>query len=238
MRRMRLSPRRLDWSHRPGFLGRIEADELCARLMGLRWTDTGLHYGRSYGRVNSLAKVRVEKTQIKKDNEIAEIPTFLTATANRVAAHTRVPINYIQIHRYDSEHPVNPHYDPSGMTVPMITVGHERTFRVGGTMPDKYQRMPQPQRSVEVHAPEQEILLCHGDLIIFNGGRTLHSMLPASQDSQFNRNGYDWRFSVLFRWTTPAMQQYGVGACNDHGQDDQYAAAIKDFQLRQQLKLF
>lgn len=236
-----------DWNHEAGFLSRVDADEFYTRLMELPWVDTGLrssphsglHYGRSYGRVNSLAATRVEAAQIKKANEITEIPAFLTATANRVAAWTRVPVNYIQIHRYDSEYPVNPHHDPSGMTVPMVTVGQERRFRVGGDLANGFHYPGQVKCPVERHIPDEEIPMRHGDLLIFNGGRTWHSMFPAAQDSQhFNRNGYDWRFSVLFRWTTPAMRQFGVGICNQHGQADQYAKAVKEFQAQQQRSLF
>ncbi len=217
-----------DWSHETGFLSRIQADELYARLVDLPWVETELRFGLSYGRcgINS--------------GETTEIPSFLTAVANRVTAKTQVPVNYIQIHRFGPEHDVHPHADPSGMTVPMVTVGQERTFRVSGTMPDQYWRMPQSQRSVEAHTPEDEYLLRHGDLLIFNGGRTLHSMFPATlkQDPRFNRNGYDWRFSVLFRWTTPAMRKFGVGVCNQHGQAEEYAAAVKEFQDQQQKSLF
>jgi hypothetical protein len=51
----------------------------------------------------------------------------------------------------------------------------------------------------------------HGDLLVFIGGNVLHSMVPASRDGQFNRNGRDWRISIIFRWTPPLMSKYGAG---------------------------
>jgi hypothetical protein len=57
--------------------------------------------------------------------------------------------------------------------------------------------------------PDEEILMRHGDLLIFNGGRVAHSMHVADKDPRFNRNGYDFRISILFRWTTSITWEMG-----------------------------
>ena len=58
-------------------------------------------------------------------------------------------------------------------------------------------------------------------------------MYPASKDEQFNPNGYDYRISILFRYTTEAMREFGVGKCNRHGHEKQYRDAVKKFQDHQ-----
>jgi hypothetical protein len=60
------------------------------------------------------------------------------------------------------------------------------------------------------HIPAEEILLTHGSLLVFDGGRTFHSMLSAAEDERFNANGFETRISVLFRYTTSAMRQFGT----------------------------
>lgn len=97
------------------------------------------------------------------------------------------------------------------MIVPMLTLGQARTFRVGGTMPQAYYRMRQNQRKVEAHIPAEEIVMNHGDLLIFTGGQVVHSMFAAKDDTKFNQNGFDCRYSLLFRWTTDATRQHGPG---------------------------
>jgi hypothetical protein len=112
----------------------------------------------------------------------------------------------------------------------MLCVGQERTFRVGGVFPPGFFN-PQKQRKVSDHKPKEELLLRHGSLLIFDGGHTVHSMYPAADDAQFNPNGFEWRFSILFRYTTEAMRKYGPGSkCNTNGGPEQYEAAVKRFQ--------
>ena len=116
----------------------------------------------------------------------------------------------------------------------MLVVGQERVFRVGGEMPSEYYRIDQKGREVSAHTPEEEILLQHGDLLIFNGGNTVHSMFPAEQDKRLNPNGFDWRFSILFRWTTDIMQQYGPGRkANFAGQRKQYRKDVQEWREKQ-----
>jgi hypothetical protein len=68
----------------------------------------------------------------------------------------------------------------------------------------------------------------HGDLLVFNGGKTTHSMVLADADPNFNANGYEWRISILFRWTTDIMRKCGPGKeANQAGQPKQYRADIK-----------
>ena len=161
------------------------------------------------------------------------IPDFLRNLADRVSEKTQHPVNFVQVHRFQPEHPVLPHYDPRGMCVPMITVGQERTFQVGDDGNSKSPRGKQRNRKVEDHCPETRILMRHGDLLVFIGNKVLHSMYPASKDEQFNPNGYDYRISILFRYTTEAMREFGVGMCNRHGHEKQYRDAVKKFQDHQ-----
>jgi hypothetical protein len=113
------------------------------------------------------------------------------------------------------------------MIVPMLTVGAERTFRVGGIYPDD---IPKRKRAVESHIPAEEILMKSGDLLTFNGGKTAHSMYPAAQDPNFNANGYEYRISILFRWTTGVMRTMGPNRMNwslkqIQQHEDEYCAA-------------
>jgi hypothetical protein len=138
-----------------------------------------------------------------------------------------MPVNYIQCHNFGSECFVLSHPDPKGMVVPMIVLGQERTFRVGGKIIGQNGRPFPPMANQTssangIHQPAEEIPLRHGSLLVFDGGHTIHSMLPANQDEQFNPNGFDRRISVIFRWTTPAMRKFGTRGAVEHGGLEQY----------------
>jgi len=154
-----------------------------------------VHFGKTYG----------AKGQPKVEHPVDPI---LLPIAERVGAVAHKQSNYIQCHRMGPDAVVRPHRDPAGMIVPMLTLGQTRTFRVGGAMP---QRMRQSQRSLESHAFAEEIVMNPGDLLIFTGGQVVHSMVGAKDDPQFKANGFDWRYSLLFRWTTDAMREFGPG---------------------------
>jgi hypothetical protein len=68
-------------------------------------------------------------------------------------------------------------------------------------------------------------------LLVFNGGRTIHSMHPAAQDESFAPLGFDYRISLLFRFTTPSMREFGPGK-NVNALE--YTQAVRDFQTVQQ----
>lgn len=189
-----------DWIYIPQFLSRQEADSLYAAIGEFPWLLSeedkySVHFGKSYAAGG------------KSRTEHPIHPIFLPV-ADRVAAVAHKQSNYIQCHRMGLEAVVRPHRDPAGMIVPMLTLGQARTFRVGGTMP---QRMRQSQRLLESHAFAEEIVMNHGDLLIFTGGRVVHSMVAAKDDPNFKPDGFDWRYSLLFRWTTDAMREFGPG---------------------------
>jgi alkylated DNA repair dioxygenase AlkB len=226
-----------NYEHKPSFLTKQEADELYDLLLPLPWNraEDGsgqIAYGVSYDRGGPAP------------NEFAEIPEFIGRLGDGVSTATRHPWNFAQLHKYVSARAVFPHVDPP-MVVPMLTLGQERVFRYGGTMyceKCEQSRMPicphyfsvrQKNRPMEAHQPEQTTLMRHGDLLVFYGSAIIHSMFPASQDSQFNPNGREFRFSLLFRYTTEAMREFGVGKCNRHGHEKQYRDAVKKFQDHQ-----
>jgi hypothetical protein len=229
-----------DWTHSK-FLGADEADAVYRALLPLRWPipdkdekSSAILYGLSYQQGGGA-----------RPNEIPVIPGDLKKLADRVAVHpdVRMPVNYIQCHRMGVDAQVHPHRDPSGMIVPMLTVGQERTFRVGGTYPDD--DLPQHKRPVESHRPAEEFLMRQGDLLVFNGGRTAHSMFIAAKDAQFNANGYDYRFSLLFRFTTSIMRSRGANRrrwspLQIQQHDTEYRAAREKFleEHQPQMKLF
>jgi site-specific DNA-methyltransferase (adenine-specific) len=224
--RKRKAPARKAYEHNPSFLTKEEADELYDMILKQEWTikDDGraqLTYGVSYDRGGPIP------------TEIPVIPDFLRRLADRVSEKTQYPVNFVQVHRFEPEHPVFPHYDPRGMCVPMITVGQERTFQVGDDGNSKSPSGKQQNRKVEDHSPESRILMRHGDLLVFTGNKVMHSMYPASKDEQFSPNGYDYRISILFRYTTEAMRKFGVGVCNRYGQEKQYRDAVRAFRARQ-----
>jgi hypothetical protein len=210
------------WTHNPGVFTKGEADKVFAYFFKQPWVIGGgskdsvcpnlgsyyLSYGVPYSGRNS-----------KEKKEVAgPIPTapgwdFLL---KRVQDKFRAPVNYVQCHLFVPGHAVHPHFDPGGMIVPMLTLGQERTFRVGGSCPQCYPGTPgyvleQMCRDISTHISAQDFLMRHGDLLVFIGGATIHSMYSASKDQQFNPNGFDWRINILFRWTPPAMAQYGAG---------------------------
>lgn len=215
-----------NYEHIPSFLTKDAADELYDKILKQEWTikDDGsaaLTYGVSYDRGGPIP------------TEIPVIPDFLRCLADRVSEKTQYPVNFVQVHRFEPEHPVLPHYDPRGMCVPMITVGQERTFQVGDDGNSKPPRGKQVNRKIEEHSPATRILMRHGDLLVFTGNKVLHSMYPASKDDQFNPNGYSYRISILFRYTTESMREFGVGVCNRHGHETQYRNAVREFRARQ-----
>jgi hypothetical protein len=225
------------WRHVPSFLNSDEADKLYEHLERMTFsphpTDgPGAFYktlGRSYsGRGTNFEPV-----------EDVAMSQGWRNFAERVGRESQSPINYIQMHRFSSEVPVRPHFDPGGMIVPMLTVGQERTFRVGGKFtdnrcyPGSKSYLTQLQRGLELHEPAEEVLMKHGDLLVFIGGNVIHSMRPAADDVQFNPNGRDWRFSIIFRWTTEAMRQFGPGKkATAAGHKEQYAEALAAWRKR------
>ena len=214
------------YEHITLFLTKEEADQFYDTLMKQDcWIDNGdgsatLNFGYTYSR-GGPAK-----------GEIPDIPDFLRKLADRISHYTKHPVNYVQVHRFEPEHPVLPHYDPRGMCVSMTTLGQERSFQVGDDGTSKKPTGRQKNRKVEDHSPESRLLMRHGDLLVFTGNKVLHSMVPASKDQQFNPNGYAYRISILFRYTTEAMREFGVGVCNRHGHEKQYRKAVKEFQAR------
>jgi hypothetical protein len=200
---------KIHWNYIPQFLSQQEADSLYSAMESFPWVAENegkfaVHYGKAY------PASRIEH----------ETDPILGPLAARVAAVAHKQSNYVQCHRMDASAVVRPHRDPAGMIVPMLTLGQARTFRVGGTMP---QGMRQSQRKVEAHIPAEEIVMNHGDLLIFTGGQVVHSMFAAKDDPNFKPNGFDFRYSLLFRWTTDAMRQHGPGdKARKAGHDKQY----------------
>jgi hypothetical protein len=210
--------------HFPYFVSRAEADEVYVAVVSFPWTDevdqSACYFGKPY-----FSKERQEKNY-----PVHEIPSILLPFAERIAAAGQAPVNYIQCHKLTPDQVVRPHKDPAGMIVPMLTLGQARTFRVGGTMPQGYYRMLQAQRQVSKHVPAKEILMNHGDLLIFTGGHVLHSMFPAKDDTGFNPSAYDCRYSILFRWTTDAIREHGRGkAAREAGHDQEYKEAVENY---------
>ena len=208
-----------DWIYIPQFLSQKEADSLYATMGEFPWLlgdkgEDSVHFGKSYA---AGGKLHVE-------HPIP--PAILVPIADWITTVTHKQVNYIQCHRMGLEAVVRPHRDPAGMIVPMLIVGQGRTFRYGGTMPQGYYRMRQSQRKVEAHIPAEETVLNHGDLLIFNGGHVVHSMFAANDDPNFNPNGFDRRYSLLFRWTTDAMRLHGPGdKARKAGHAEQYKNA-------------
>lgn len=217
-------PKQLDWEPKPNFLSQSEADALYGRLLGIQWHGQGdnfeAHFGCSYQRGGG-----------PQPNEVPEIPDFMTSLGRRISDVTDWPCNYVQCHKYGPTNPVNAHHDPGGMCVPMLVVGQERTFRVGGEIRDEY--LKQSDRDLSKHYFEKAIVLHHGSLLIFHG-KVAHSMKPAAEDPQANLGNWDWRFSLLFRWTTPSMRKYGPG------KDDksEYTKAREEWRASKQPSLF
>lgn len=51
-------------------------------------------------------------------------------------------------------------------------------------------------------------------------------MFAAKDDPNFNPGKFDWRYSLLFSWTTDAMRQHGPGdKAQKAGHDEQYKNA-------------
>lgn len=237
------------WDHYPGVFSKDDSAKLFAYFLKQPWAPADdrrqagtvdcpnrggyyLAYGVPYSGRNS-----------KEQKEVAgPIPENAgwTKLLSTVQAKFRAPVNYVQCHLYAPGHPVHPHFDPGGMIVPMLTLGQERTFRVGGSCPQVYPGtsgyiLEQTARDISTHVPKNEYLMKHGDLLVFVGGNTIHSMFPASLDSQFNPNGYDWRISILFRWTPPAMAQYGAGdKTHKIEMKAQYAEALEQWRAEHQ----
>jgi hypothetical protein len=207
------------WAHET-FLIKDEADELLTIVETLPWQANddlwqpnkndgsdaaAIHFGKSYQMGGGA-----------KDGEVPVIDSRLLPIIARVEQRTGVKVNYVQCHRYGPTAFVQPHYDPSALCVPMLTMGQARTFRVGGGYLHKSSgkvngllECQQWQRPIENHIPEAEIVMGHGDLLVFTGGNVLHSMFPADQDPNFNAGGFAYRYSFIFRYTTDAMRERG-----------------------------
>jgi hypothetical protein len=196
-----------NYEHRPQLTSGDEAARLYDALAQLPWRGDESRY-----KVHCVFGKSYTMNGGPHPDEIPEIPPLLLPFAELVAAAAQAPVNFIQIHRMTPEADVRPHRDPSQMVVPMLTVGQSRTFQVGGDMPRVYYRMRQSQRKVSGHTPDERILMNHGDLLIFTGGNIVHSMFSAAEDPSFNANGFEYRYSLLFRWTTDQMRGLGPSA--------------------------
>lgn len=226
------------WKHYPSFLqtffSQSYADRLYESMLAKPWQPHpndglgayALYYGTPYGGQSANGGVK---------NGAKPILPGLQNLADKVSSVSKSPVNYIQCHLFAPGVPVRPHFDPGGMIVPMLTIGQERTFRVGGTMPAEYYNdkkhpenyVEQKNRDVSKHIPVDNYLMKSGDLLGFIGGNTIHSMFPASQDSASNLKNRDWRISIIFRYTTDAMRNYGPGSrANKAGTKEQYKAAV------------
>jgi hypothetical protein len=214
------------WIHIPQFLSRQHSDILRKLLADFPWIGEASEaqrrsvcFGKSYTRDGGPTP-----------HEHGAIHPALLPIAKQVAYATQAPVNYVQCHEMSRDDFVTPHKDPAKMIVPMLTLGQARTFRVGGKMPQGYYRISQKSRKVERHQPVEEILMNHGDLLIFTGGHVVHSMFPTAQDAAFAANGFDVRYSLLFRWTTDEMREHGpktAGAMQSHF--EHYQEAVENF---------
>jgi hypothetical protein len=217
------------------FLSADEADALYDQMMQLPWKQsTYEHSSDSYGISYGVSYMRLVGGP--RPDEIPEIPDFLKVLADRVTRETQVPVNFIECHRFGPSVPVTAHRDPAGMIVPMLVVGQERTFQVGGKIFGKNGKPFPPmasQKSMEngMHEPDEKLLLKHGSLLVFDGGPTFHSMDPADKDAQSNLKDFPYRISLLFRWTTPAMREHGAekSKLKENGGLKQYKDAVKEF---------
>lgn len=221
-----------DWAHEI-YLDPDAATELYQMMVNLPdWqphlkdgpTAKAIYYGLSYTGDGGAA-----------DGEIPEIPSFLRDRADEIAAKVGMPVNYIQSHNMGPADHVSPHPDPKGMIVPMLVGGQERTFRVGGEIVGKNGKRFPPMASQASmkngkHIPKEEIPLEHGSLLVFNGGRTFHSMLPTAKDENFNPNGFERRISILFRYTTDAMRKYGSAGVGPSGTPEHQREHIEEYE--------
>ena len=220
-----------NWRHVKGFIGKAEARALYDRLVDSSdWVPNhdhptqalGIYYGTSYDKQTRGKSMQGGRTE----GEIPKKPAFLKDLIKRVEQAVECPVNYVQCHKFGPDVKVRPHFDPGGTVVPMLTLGQERTFQVGGTATKWHKN--QADREVEWHVPAETPFMKQGDLLVFDGGLTLHSMYPTTQDPAFKTKGCDWRISIIFRWTTDIMRQYGPGSeANKAGQKKQYDADRK-----------
>jgi hypothetical protein len=208
------------------FLDRAESDELFQKMMAEPWTasdpnfngDSGgiaqVDYGRSYQEHGGGAP-----------NEIIIIPLFLRKLADRVEEIVGMPVNYVQAHKKFLTSRTGPHPDPTGMIVPMLSLGQEHAMRIGGYLSYGYMmNQLTTDAAMKAHEPAATPLMVHGSLLIFDGP-VYHSMYEAALDPQFNANGYDCRITLLFRYTTDAMREYGPAKSKEHGGLEQYKEA-------------
>jgi len=216
------APKPKNWSHHESVVTVQEADALDTQLISAPWTPTSddrafINFGMTYamgGLKNS-------------DGNEHPIPDWLKPIAERISKIAGAPVNYVQCHRIGPNGVVKPHRDPAGMIVPMLTLGQCRTFRVGGNMAGY---MRQNQRPLTAHTGFTEVPMDNGDLLVFNGGKIVHSMDIAAKDPNFKPYDYDVRYSLLFRWTTDAMREFGPGdAARKAGHDKQYKEAIENY---------
>ena len=215
------------WIYIPQFLSREHSDILYKLLADFPWIEEAsepqqhsAYFGRSYTRGGG-----------PRPHEHGAIDPILLPIAKQVAVAAHSPVNYVQCHQMFPGDFVRPHKDPAKMIVPMLTLGQSRTFRVGGKMPRGYYRIQQNSRKVDGHQPTQEILMNHGDLLIFTGGHVVHSMFPATQDADFFPNGFNVRYSLLFRWTTDEMRDNGPSAAGKLPTHfEHYEQAVENYQ--------
>ena len=212
-----------EWSHHKAVVFGPEADALDLKLATAPWTisDSDDREFINYGMTYAMGGIK------NSDGNEYPIEDWMLPVGGIVAGISRAPFNYVQCHRMGPSGVVKPHRDPAGMIVPMVTRGQCRTFRFGGKLAGL---MRQSQRKLTHHTGFTEMPMDSGDLLIFNGGKIVHSMDIAATDPNFKPYGFAWRYSLLFRWTTPAMREFGPGdAARKAGHDEQYKEAIENY---------
>lgn len=225
-----------DWTFFDDILTRDEADKLYRKFVdSTRWRANGKNDRDALSQsADSHGGMNFGKPYVMFGGAVAgesPIPESLRWLVSRVEDRIDHPVNYVQCAKRAPNGFVLPHRDPGGVFVPMLALGQERAFRVGGDI-DNETAVPQRNRKLEWHHFTDEVLMKHGRLLLFRGP-VAHSMVPADDDSQFNPNGCEWRISLLFRWTTEITRKFGPGQkANAAGHRGQYARDVADWRIK------
>jgi hypothetical protein len=160
------------------FLSKAEADNLFDKMIAEGW------------------KKRLITYSYTPKGDDRNVPSFLHEVVNKVCGKAGTKVTSILGRSLKSTDSIDPRHESRDGIVPRLYLGQERSFRVGGGLRDG---ILLNQGKCEDHNPDKEILLQHGSLLIFNGGKILHSMFPSNQDSRFNPNERGRFISLSFQ---------------------------------------
>jgi hypothetical protein len=136
-----------------------------------------------------------------QEKPILAIETFLEDLIEQVRVKITKPINSVKCYLRKDSQSIEPRLGPSGM-VAILSVGQERTLKVGGSVPSNYIAIRGDRQRIDAHTPKDNFVLNSGSLLLIDD-KILYSMARFDNDDNFNRRQCLSMLWLVFRNINP-----------------------------------